>query len=97
MVTSALMLSLAVAVPLMERTDRTTGPSVEVEHDPSECPVLHDHTVCTQVEANRAHASAGRTALRASVVSGFRLPLEAVQSSVGSARDEHHSRAPPAI
>lgn len=51
---SALMLTLSVAVPVLERGELFAHPVAEAEHDPGECPSGHDHTVCTQVGANPA-------------------------------------------
>lgn len=49
---SLLMLTLSIAVPLMEQSELVNSPVVESEHNPAECPSGHDHTVCTQVGAN---------------------------------------------
>jgi hypothetical protein len=50
--TGILMLSLSVALPLLERADLVAVPVAESAHDPSACPRAHDHTVCTQVGSN---------------------------------------------
>lgn len=50
-VTSALMVALSVAVPLMDGSDPFAGPTIEAEHHGSAC-VLHDHDLCTRVGAN---------------------------------------------
>ena len=47
-----LMLTLSVAVPVLERGTFVDRPVVEQEHAPGDCPSGHDHTVCTQVGAN---------------------------------------------
>jgi hypothetical protein len=51
---ASLLLTLSVAVPIVERADLTHAPVVESEHQPGSCPAPHDHTVCTQVGANHA-------------------------------------------
>lgn len=64
---AALMLTLSVAVPVMERSDLTHERAVESEHH-SSCPTPHDHTIHRLVGATQgARASApthrDRTAL----------------------------------
>ncbi len=58
---AALLLTLSVAVPVMERADFAHAPVVESEHQPGACPAPHDHTVCTQVGANHASPGADKT------------------------------------
>lgn len=53
-VISVLMLTLSVAVPVLEKGALFSHPVAEAEHNPGECPAGHDHTVCTQVGANFA-------------------------------------------
>ena len=50
---AALMLTLSIAVPLVERADFVHETVVESHHDPAQCPSAHNHTVCTQVSANQ--------------------------------------------
>ena len=52
-----LMLTLSVAVPLMERGDLVSNSSVESQHDPARCGHTHDHRVCAQVGANLSVAA----------------------------------------
>ena len=47
-----LMLTLSVAVPVLERGTFLDRSVVEEEHAPGDCPSGHDHTVCTQFGAN---------------------------------------------
>lgn len=49
-----LMLTLGMAVPVLEQDSIFHRPVVESEHNPGECPSGHDHTICTQVGANLA-------------------------------------------
>lgn len=51
---SVLMLTLSVAVPVLEQGALFAQPVAESEHNSGECPSGHDHTVCTQVGANLA-------------------------------------------
>lgn len=51
---SALMLTLSVAVPVLDEGTLFDQPIVESEHGPGDCPSGHDHTVCTQFSANLA-------------------------------------------
>jgi len=53
--TATLMVSLGVAVPMLDASDTFTGPNVEAEHHGSSC-ALHDHSICMQVGANLALA-----------------------------------------
>ncbi|MDH3270968.1 MAG: hypothetical protein OEN56_06525 [Gemmatimonadota bacterium] len=53
-VIALLMLTLSVAVPVIEQGALFDRPVVEAEHEPGDCPSGHDHTVCTQVGANLA-------------------------------------------
>lgn len=64
-VTSAVVLALSVVVPTLDSGADFAGPGIESEHHASTCVVVHDHTICTQVSANRAlttHAAAPRRA-----------------------------------
>lgn len=72
---SALMLTLSVAIPFLERSDIRHETAVESHHDPSACPTAHDHTVCTQVGANHGAPSPG-SLHRAAHVS-YRSPVPA--------------------
>lgn len=92
---SMLMLTLSVAVPLLEQGAILDHPVVENEHNPGDCPSGHDHTICTQVGANLAIASEqvasplGRTVTVVSPVTGARTLLS------GSTYEANPSRAPP--
>lgn len=48
------MLTLSVAVPILEQGSLFHHPVAESAHEPGECPSGHDHTICTQVGANLA-------------------------------------------
>jgi len=49
---AVLMLSLSVAVPMLERDGFTADSAVESQHDPARCGHGHDHRICAQVGAN---------------------------------------------
>ena len=49
-----LMLTLSIALPVLERADMVDQPVAESEHNPATCPSGHDHTICTQVGVNMA-------------------------------------------
>ena len=49
---SLLMLTLSLAILVLERSELVNGPVAESEHDPATCPTAHDHRICTQVGAN---------------------------------------------
>lgn len=91
------MLAVAVAVPGLERASGGPGPVLESEHSPASCPPGHDHTICTQVEANAPltgtvplHEAHGDVAV-----------IRAVGLSTVPARRTlprgHPSRAPPEV
>ena len=49
--TTALIATLSVAVPLLDGGETSPEPVLESEHS-SSCPVAHNHTVCIQFGAN---------------------------------------------
>ena len=90
-----LLLTLSVALPVLERSDIVSEPVAESEHNPATCPSGHDHTICTQVGVNMALPTASPTYAR-----GLR------EASTGTSGDQptafstafpegHPSRAPP--
>jgi len=90
-----LILTLSIAVPLMETSEIADATVIESEHNPAECPTAHDHTVCTQVGANLSAVADGDAA----PIAG---PVLAIWTSKGGPThvsapfDEGHpSRAPP--
>ncbi len=92
---SLLMLTLSVAVPLLEQSDFENEPVAESEHNPGECPTGHDHTICTQVGANLSIVAAhgeqhldGRLLVVAS-------PTHARGLAIATFDEGHPSRAPP--
>lgn len=89
------MLSLSVAVPMLERADIVTAPIAESEHNPATCPPAHDHTVCTQVGSNLAAPTPAPQRRVAEVVADAESPREAESAVTTAFYDGHPSRAPP--
>ncbi len=92
---SALVLTLSVAVPALERAEFAHEPAIESEHDPARCPRPHDHTVCTQVGANLSLAAAPTLVDHAQEVFGVTAPIEAPAAVHAIFTYGHPSRAPP--
>jgi hypothetical protein len=90
-----LMLTLSVAVPVLERADLGNELAAESEHNPATCPTGHDHTVCTQVGANLALASTGQARRIAHAVVTVAAPRQAPLQVSNAVADGHPSRAPP--
>ena len=91
----ALLLLEALLVPALE-IEGTRRAVLESEHNDVTCVVGHDHTICLQVGANRAHSTSGirfHLAVLAfvSAIHGTpaALPAHAVEF-------DHHPRGPPA-
>jgi hypothetical protein len=90
-----LLLSLSVAVPLMERADVTGVLAAESGHHASTCPHGHDHRICTQMGANLSVASDAYHHRAAAVV------VRTTSSSIPASRapepfqEGPPSRAPP--
>lgn len=92
---SLIMLTLSVAVPVLEQDALFAQPIVENEHSPGECPSGHDHTICAQVGANIAIGSDGadRPLERSAVTVA---PVAGAWAHVAAAEDDtNRSRAPP--
>ena len=92
---SLLMLTLSLAVPVLERSDLVNGPVTESEHDPVTCPTVHDHMVCTQVGANLSASSRVQEHRLAYAVVAVATPTETPRSVSTAFSEEHPSRAPP--
>lgn len=92
---SLLMLTLSVAVPVLEQDALFGLPIVENEHSPGDCPSGHDHTVCTQVGANLAlDSDRAESPLASSAVTVS--PVMGTWAWVTTADDEANPpRAPP--
>jgi hypothetical protein len=94
-VLATLLVSLNVLVPLLDRAERSAGPVLESEHNPSTCVRAHDHTVCTQHSSNLSSPAGvprhGGTAHTTSAP----IPLIDDVAVVLADRAPRHSRAPP--
>ena len=92
---SALLLTLSIAVPALERAEFAHEPAIESEHDPAHCPPAHDHTVCTQVGANLSLAAAPTLVDHTQEVISVTAPKEAPASVHSVFEYGHSSLAPP--
>lgn len=54
---AAILLTLSVATPMLDRGEDFGRVSVESAHDPSRCGHPHDHRICTQMGANLSLAA----------------------------------------
>jgi hypothetical protein len=54
---AALMVTLSVVMPVLDRVDVSPYPVAETEHTPTECLEGHDHLICGQIGANHAAAA----------------------------------------
>jgi hypothetical protein len=91
----ALLLTLSVAVPLVERADISHAPAVESEHQPDACPRPHDHTVCTQLRANHAAPRTKAVEGPASVVHRVRAVVDLTDLPGTRGTVTRTARAPP--
>lgn len=91
----ALIVTLSVAVPVLERADLGRVNALESQHDPATCSPGHNHTLCTQVGGS--HALASRPDLRVGVSPFVRGPVAAnlVSVFIAALADGHPTRAPP--
>ena len=92
---SALLLTLSIAVPALERAEFVHESVIESAHDPAHCPPTHDHTVCTQVGANLSVAAAPTLVDHTQEVFRVAAPVEAPASVHSIFAYGHPSRAPP--
>jgi len=89
------MLSLSVAVPVLERADLVHEPVAESQHAPGSCPSAHDHTVCTQVGANLSATTPGDEPGLTEILSAISSPVVALRVAQSPLPEGHPSRAPP--
>ena len=92
---SALLLTLSIAVPALERAEFVHESAIESEHDPAHCPPAHDHTVCTQVGANLSLTAAPTLIDHTQEIDAVAVPVEAPASVHSVFAYGHPSRAPP--
>jgi hypothetical protein len=89
------MLTLSVAVPMIERGSMTAESAVESQHDPARCGHGHDHRICAQVGANLSVATAVHPYRLPHVTVRLRRPIEPSSTLIKSFLSGPHSRAPP--
>jgi len=92
---SALIVTLSVAVPVLERADLARGTAFESRHDPVACSPGHDHTLCTQIGAG--HALPSRRGLRPGASLFVYAPMGQTLASafVSSLAEGSPPRGPP--
>ena len=92
---SVLIMTLSVAIPVLEKGTLLHHPVVEQEHAPGDCPSAHDHTICTQVGGDPPlHTSAVDASVDADVEAEA-MPDGARAHHPASTDGTHHPRAPP--
>ena len=94
---SLLMLTLSVAVPLLERGEFLRELAVEHEHDPAACPRAHDQKVCMEVSVDPSVVSETHDHQLARGGVSVARALDAPQSSAAVFFEGHPSRAPPLV
>jgi hypothetical protein len=92
---ATLLLTLSVAVPLVERADVSHAPVVESEHQPGSCPRPHDHRVCTQLRANQAAPKAKAVEGPMAVVRRVRASADVADVPGTRGAVTRTARAPP--
>ena len=93
--TSLLMLTLSLAVPVLERSELVAEPVFESQHDPATCPTAHDHTICTQMGANLSAPSRAQEHRLAHAIVPPATPSETPTVVSAAFSEGHRSRAPP--
>ncbi|HZD04973.1 MAG TPA: hypothetical protein VE173_08640, partial [Longimicrobiales bacterium] len=93
--TLALMAALSVVVPMLDAGDAFRGPGIESEHHASTCVVVHDHTICTQVSANRALTTHAPPPRRPATELVLPDPVSAAPPPAGRLAGTRLPRAPP--
>jgi hypothetical protein len=92
-----LLVTLSVAVPMLDRADAGSGVVVESEHHPGTCPPAHDHTVCTQFGGNLPLVSAWSRIPSAATVRTPPLHDDLRLSHTTVSVAANRSRAPPSV
>jgi hypothetical protein len=95
-VLAVLCFATTIVSPLMDAGERDAGPVFESHHDPAVCPHGHDHSLCTQVNANAGVTTARvRHGLTASPLWYVRLLPSVRMASPAPHILPLGSRAPP--
>ncbi|HKJ02628.1 MAG TPA: hypothetical protein VJ997_09240 [Longimicrobiales bacterium] len=92
---SALIVTLSVAVPVLERADLARETAFESHHDPATCSPGHNHTLCTQVGASHALPSRQDLRVPVSPFVGGHLAGDLGAAFVPTLPGGHTTRAPP--
>ena len=94
---AAVMLTLSIVMPVLDRGDIADEPVAESEHVPAECLQGHDHSICTLVGSNHAAAapaSGGHQQQRLHRLASLTPRLANVRSAI---LEGPPSRAPPRV
>jgi hypothetical protein len=92
---ATLLLTLSVAIPVLERGELSGTVGIESSHDPGRCGHVHDHRICTQLSANLSLVAPAYD---------YRVPHVTIRAARPEVRasTQHHtffegppSRAPP--
>lgn len=97
LLTWALIYSLGVAVPVLERSEIVAEPVAESAHDPATCPPAHDHSFCTQVGSELVASGARAPCDVTGAVSAPPSPPRVHRLQARTPRDTNPSRAPPRL
>lgn len=92
---SLTMLTVSVAVPLVDRGQLSVELAAESGHDPARCHHAHDHTVCTQVVANVPLVLASQRHWANHSLGVGHPPVDPEPEAYESFLEGHPSRAPP--
>jgi hypothetical protein len=92
---TALMLTLSVAVPVLERAEVSNETVAESQHDPATCPRGHDHTVCAQIGASVSAPAESAAPPIAHTFLRFGAVASAHEAVTSAVPEGHPSRAPP--
>jgi len=90
-----LMLTVSVAVPVLGSADLVTEPVAESGHSPADCPMGHDHTICTQVGATFSAVSGSLAYPVMQAVVGLTSTTRTTRMTDRALEEGHPSRAPP--
>jgi len=92
-----LILSLSVAVPIIDRGEWASGSAIESDHDPGRCGHAHDHRICAQVGANLSVVTAVYDHRPSHVAVRVANPAESRSTLLDSFFERPPSRAPPQV
>ena len=93
--TGAVLLTVGLAIPALDRLDLSTGPGVEGEHHAATCRPAHDHTVCTQIGGGLWAPAMAPQQARSQIVERYALPVDGGAAHSRTLERGHPTRAPP--